>query len=43
MRWTTLRLSPVASAKGLRGEGALILCTHPDYLAANPTIRALDD
>ncbi|OXJ26230.1 hypothetical protein CFB82_34160 [Burkholderia sp. HI2714] len=25
------------------GEEVLILCTHPDYLAANPTIRAVDD
>ncbi|AOJ40162.1 hypothetical protein WJ23_19555 [Burkholderia lata] len=25
------------------GEEALILCAHPDYLAANPTIRAVDD
>ncbi|AKM03968.1 LysR family transcriptional regulator [Burkholderia pyrrocinia] len=25
------------------GEQALILCAHPDYLAANPTIRSVDD
>ncbi|MBN3832433.1 substrate binding domain-containing protein [Burkholderia sp. Ac-20344] len=41
VRFGTLNDASLAARR--IGEEALILCAHPDYLAANPTIRAVDD